>query len=311
MRDTEFFWDRMAERKAETIKALKDGVEPRIVRFAVLVTTGCNMACAYCNEKKKPFAMMERPFFEWLCRRAGQHGVIHISGGEPLIVPWLEDCITAWNGRARFALNSNLLIRPTDQTLGALFRVKTSLDDCEDDRWNDVVGGDFFETVVSNIRYVSERVRYTSVSYCATHQNAARLAGFLRFCRSSFPALYSTSVSFYKGSEPDLRLTTDDIAALFEQASALMDPTSWAVFRETHSKRGNLFPENLSIPCYLAMTERTYDPQGREYLCSHLYRDGVAAPGSPGNDMHCMTGCNQRFASFNAEVHRALQAVTA
>jgi len=304
------FWDRIAERAQETIVSLKFGRIPRVIRFAVHVTSLCNMRCEYCSEAKRKSAMIDRQLFIDICRRAGKSGIVHITGGEPSLVPWLQDEIYNQREITRFAWNSNLLIMPSDKLLTSIFRLKTSLDDYHADRWNETTGGNHFDRVVENIKRSTIKVKYTSICYTATHQNSHRLDSFIRFCKTEFPNLYSISVSFYKGQNTTLALTAEDISLLFEFSREL-DPISKKVFDETHSRQGNYFPDNMKIPCYLSMTERLYDEFGDEYYCSHLYRDKVRPPGRPGHDEHCITGCNYRFNKFNRMIHRELEEATA
>jgi hypothetical protein len=57
-----------------------------------------------------------------------------------------------------------------------------------------------------------------------------------------------------------------------------------------------------------SLSERLYDEYGKEYYCSHLFRDSVSAPGEPGKDPHCITGCNARFNKFNRQIHESVSA---
>jgi len=298
------FWDRIADRAKETIKTLKNNKVPSIIRYAVHITSACNMKCKYCRENHK-YRIMDRKLFRSICKRAGYKGIVHITGGEPLLVPWLEEEIYNQRNRTRIALNTNLLIAPGLKALLSIFRLKTSLDDYCADRWNKTTGGNHFDKVVSNIKQASQTVKYTSICYTATHQNAHRLKEFIKFCKKNFPKLFSISVSFYKGYDSNLILTQKDISELYI-ASKIMDKISQQLFLETHTKRGNYFPNNVKIPCYLSMTERLIDENGKEYYCSHLYRDKVIAPGRPGLDKHCITGCNARFNKYNQIIHNTL-----
>ena len=187
----------------------------------------------------------------------------------------------------------------------SIFRVKTSLDDYNALRWNELTGGNHFNRVVSNIKIVTENVPYVSICFTATHQSIDRLPKFLDFCYANFPLLSSISVSFYKGNAKDLKLTQEDVDRLYE-ISDYMDVKSKSLFEETHHKQGNYYPENLEVPCYLSMTERLYDEYGREFYCSHLFRDHVKPPGQPGKDSHCVTGCNARFYKYNQMVHHEI-----
>lgn len=303
MIETEFFWDRMAERESETVSALKSGKVPKIFRFAMHLTSACNLRCQYCNEGHKP-DVMNRDLFHNTALLAGVNGTLHVTGGEPMIVNWLEDEIQSLYGVTRFALNTNLTIRPKEKTCEALFRVKTSLDDYDAERWNKLVGGNVFNKVCDNIKYVSNLVKYTSVSYTATHRNAERVERFIDFCYKNFPSLYSLSISFYKGNS-EMALTSKDIEVI-SRACEQLDANSRRVFFETHKLTGNYFPDNLTRPCYLSLTERLYDCYGTEYYCSHMFRDKVKAPGKPGEEQCCVTGCNARFNAFNKKIQDAL-----
>lgn len=302
------FWDRIAERAEETIDALKNGRTPAVIRFALHITSFCNMRCSYCRETKVCSKMMDRSLFTELCNRVrtNKKGIIHITGGEPLTCPWLEEEIES-NKDIKMALNSNLLVRPKDKTITNVFRIKTSLDDYNADRWDKVVGGNYFDRVVENIRYCSDICPNTSVSFTATHLNVDRLPDFIDYCKEKFPNLYSLSVSFVKGGNKNTILTQEDVDKLYISAEK-MDTRSKNLFHTTHSTRGNNFPENIQIPCYLSLTERLYDEYGREFYCSHLFRDKVDPPGRPGKDPHCVSGCNARFYKFNKKIHEILGA---
>jgi sulfatase maturation enzyme AslB (radical SAM superfamily) len=306
MNPDNIFWDRIAERAKETLLALSSGSIPRIIRYAVHVTSACNMRCKYCHDRKPSSQMIDRSLFSDICKRAGTEGIVHITGGEPSLVPWIYDEIVANQTITKFAWNSNLLRLPPDDILRILFRVKTSLDDYHADRWNDLVGGDFFDKVVANIKRAIGLTKHVSVSYTATHKNAHRFDNFIRFCQDQFPGLFSISASFYKGDgDSELALTSEDLELLFEHADFL-DPVSKQIFHATHNIKKNEWPENIEIPCYLSMSERLFDEFGREFYCSHLFRDGVTPPGRPGLDHHCVTGCNARFYKFNKQIHDEL-----
>jgi len=288
------FWDRMTERVNETLTSLKENRAPNIIRFAVHVTSNCNLRCPYCKEDKVgPF--MNRDLFGSIAYRAGKMGIVHITGGEPMTVPWLEDELYNLRDVTRFALNTNMLIMPKPNTLKTIFRLKTSFDTYRPQ----------LSKIWSNIIAVSKMVEHTSVCFTATHNNVDKAQAFVDLCKTEAPDLYSIAISFYKGSDRNMILTSKDISKLFE-VSETMDPISNWVFMETHSISGNYFPENLNIPCYLSMTERLIDEKGDEYYCSHLFRDKVLPPGFPGKDSHCVTGCNAKFRSYNKIIHELL-----
>lgn len=300
MLNSNFFWDRMEDRKTETINALKQGYNPKIVRFSVHITNNCNLNCSFCNDNRGG-SIMPRKLFMRICNRAGKNGVVHITGGEPMTVSWLEDELTKNKGVTRFALNTNMVILPKLETLQSIFRLKMSLDNYESSNRKE----HYSKKIISNIKIAIKHVKYSSICYTATHENVSRLDNFISFCKSEFPELFSLSVSFYKGENNNLALTKSDIEKLFITSEKL-DPISKQIFLQTHRPTGNFFPDNIKIPCYLSLTERLYDEKGQEYFCSHLYRDHVIPPGNPGKDPHCITGCNARFYQYNKEINEEL-----
>lgn len=299
-----YFWDRIKERAEETIECLKKGVNPPIRRYALHINSKCNMVCNYCNTKRNS-KEMDRDLFRQLCKKAGKQGVVHVTGGEPLLTYWLEDEIYNQINITNIALNSNLLVMPKLKTLESIFRLKTSLDDYEANTWNKTTGGNFFNRIVKHIQNASKIVKNTSICFTATHQNSYKLQKFLDFCTITFPEISQISVSFYKGDNIALKLMAEDIYLMFEVVD-FMKPESKQLFLESHSPMGDYYPENISIPCYLSLTERLYDEYGREFYCSHLYRDGVEPPGNPSQDYHCIIGCNKRFRDTNHYIHTKL-----
>lgn len=304
MKPDDVFWDRMQSRAKETIEAFKVNRQPHIIRFAVHITNNCNMNCEFCNDHKGG-QTMSREMFSSICHKAGKEGIVHITGGEPMTVPWLEDEIENLHTVTRFALNTNLLILPKPATMKHVFRIKSSLDNYEASGKREHWG----KQIIDHIRLASESTEYCSVSFTATHQTALRFRPFIQFCRQQFPRLYSVSASFYKGDNANLKLTQEDVDILFDAAYEL-DDISRQIFIDTHTMQGNYFPNNLIVPCYLSLTERLYDEKGDEYFCSHLYRDHVKAPGNPGKDPHCVTGCNARFYKYNKEIHETLSTLS-
>ena len=69
------------------------------------------------------------------------------------------------------------------------------------------------------------------------------------------------------------------------------------------------FPENSNGICYLSMSEKTYDFNGRVSNCSHLYRDGFYHLNNE-KIKKCKYGCNRRLVKFNQEVSSKLTNTT-
>jgi sulfatase maturation enzyme AslB (radical SAM superfamily) len=234
----------------------------------------------------------------------GDTAIIHITGGEPSIVGWLYPYLEANGHKYRFHLNTNAFIMPPASSIR---RLKVSLDSCQRDYWNELVGRPAFDRVIANIQAASKQT-VTSITYTLTKENYKAAPEFVRFANATFPDLYALFFSSYKGTNPRFVFTGDEIENFFgivmPELDKLLSEESRALLHETLGDKlrliaGTRFPQNdLSEPCYLSMTERVIAPDGNEYACSHLYRDGILTQ-IPEKHERCLYGCNQRLVDFN------------
>jgi sulfatase maturation enzyme AslB (radical SAM superfamily) len=247
--------------------------------------------------------MSESRFME-IVDRYGDDAIIHITGGEPSIVPWLYPLIEEHGDRCRFHLNTNAYIMPPYRHVK---RLKVSLDSPDEKYWNKLVGHNAWRTVVDNIAEASEHT-VTSITYTLTAENYWQALDFSKFARQEFPSLYALFFSVYKGDNLRFKFAPGQIDDFFERVYPCLleglDKESGALMRETLSEKRRLlagvrFPENnLDEPCYISMSERVIGPDGVESFCSHLYRDGIIGTGSK-KCSKCAYGCNQRLVDFN------------
>jgi MoaA/NifB/PqqE/SkfB family radical SAM enzyme len=297
------YWDDFELRARETVGCLDNHVSPPVRRVAVFITQQCNFRCDYCNTNFEPKTMSKDRFME-IVDQYGEDAIIHITGGEPSIVPWLYPLIEEHGDRCRFHLNTNAFIKPPSRHVK---RLKVSLDSCDERYWNKLVGREAWRTVVDNIAEASEHT-VTSITYTLTAENYWQAPDFVKFARQEFPSLYALFFSVYKGDEPRFKFGPIEIADFFERVypclEATLDKESLALMRETLGEKQRLiagvrFPENnLAEPCYISMSERVIGPDGVESFCSHLYRDGIVGTGSK-KCSKCAYGCNQRLVDFN------------
>jgi MoaA/NifB/PqqE/SkfB family radical SAM enzyme len=297
------YWDDFELRARETVGCLDNGMSPPVRRVAVFVTQACNFRCRYCNVNFEPKTLSESRFRE-IVEQYGDDAIIHITGGEPSIVPWLYPLIEECGDRCRFHLNTNAYKMPPARHIK---RLKVSLDSCDARYWNNLVGRNAWQKVVDNIAEASEHT-VTSITYTLTGENYLEAPHFVEFARKTFPSLYAIFFSVYKGDEPRFKFTPAQIDYFFQlvypSLEAVLDKESLALMRETLGEKQRLiagvrFPDNnLDEPCYLSMSERVIGPDGVESFCSHLYRDGIIGTGSK-KCSKCQYGCNQRLVDFN------------
>lgn len=304
------YWDDFSTRITETVNSLKNGEIPQVRRVAVFITQACNLKCAYCNVKQNA-KTMSREFFENIVEKYGKKAIIHITGGEPSVVPWLYPYIKENGDKYRLHLNTNAVICPPAEKVK---RLKVSLDTSNEKYNNNLVGREVFNKVVENIKYSIPRT-VTSTTYTLTKENYKMVPEFIKFAKKEFKGIYALFFSCYKGSNERFVFEENDIEILFKDIIPIMeselDPESLALLKETLDEKRRLisgirFPQNKeNYPCYLSMSERVFSADEKEYYCSHLYRDEVD---QKGNEKHekCCYGCNRRLVAFNEAVQISL-----
>jgi MoaA/NifB/PqqE/SkfB family radical SAM enzyme len=305
------YWDMFDKRLDETVEAVKAGTMPPVRRVAVYVTEACNFRCAYCNVKQTP-RTLSREQFEEVVRKYGDTAIIHITGGEPSVVPWLYPYLEEIGPWYNIHLNTNAYVMPPAYCVK---RLKVSLDSHDREYWNSLVGRVAHARVVENIRRASEQT-VTSITYTLTHETMYQAAEFVDFANTQFPKLYAIFFSVYKGTDPRFVLTPHDADVLFDKVIPVvlerLNLESQALLQETLDEKRRLisgvrFPENLvDEPCYLAMSERVIAVDGSEYKCSHLYRDNVHCVDGKRHPS-CAYGCNRRLVEFNTCVSERLR----
>jgi MoaA/NifB/PqqE/SkfB family radical SAM enzyme len=303
------YWDDFNKRIVETVAALSDNVSPPIRRVAVFITESCNFRCEYCKSFRSGNSL-SREAFEEIVDKHHKDAIIHITGGEPSTVKWLYPYLES-RPDVRFHLNTNAFILPPL----TVKRLKVSLDSSDESSWDALVGRKgAFQKVVENIRIASRSV-VTSITFTLTHANMGNVIDFIDFANREFPDLYALFFSVYKGRDSSFAFTDEDVEFFFNSLKPNMlrtlDQESRALLEETIDEKlrliqGVRFPENsLDKPCYISLTERVYRHDGKEFLCSHLYRDGVTQSGFSKHP-NCEYGCNRRLVAFNEEVEKRL-----
>ena len=300
------YWDDFERRVAETVQCLRTGVEIPVRRVAVFITDHCNLRCSYCNSRPSRPSMTQ-DVFEGIVAKYGSTAIIHITGGEPSVVPWLYDFLRETGASYRYHLNSNAVIMPP---ASAIKRLKVSLDSPDRDYWNSLVGANVFDTVVGNVKKCIPQT-VVSITYTLTKENYRQSVAFAEFAKREFPDIYAVFFSVYKGDDPRFVFEDADISVFFDGVmpalKAILPEESLRLMEETLDEKRRLikgvrFPQNNDkCPCYLSMSERVFDSAGNMSLCSHLFRDRINHT-TPEKHAKCCYGCNRRLVAFNEEV---------
>jgi MoaA/NifB/PqqE/SkfB family radical SAM enzyme len=304
------YWDDFERRIEETVTSIKNKTTPKIRRVSVFITNKCNFRCKYCNVNFGSKEMPRDKFID-IVEKYGKDSIIHITGGEPSTVDWLYDTIDKYKD-VRFHLNTNCFIAPPQN----IKRLKVSLDSCNHDYFNELVGNvHAFDNVVENIIKGCEYTT-TSVTCVLSKENYKHAPKIIHYVNSKFPKLYAIFFSVYKGSNERFAFgdyeSNDFFSNVKPVMESLMNKESLNLFKETIDNKIRImknvrFPENdLTIPCYLSMSEMVFDYDGNECSCSHLYRDGIIKLDNVKTGK-CRYGCNRRLVMFNEEVENKLK----
>lgn len=303
------YWDDFERRINETVIALQNGKTPPVRRVAVFITDRCNFKCEYCNSQDNNRILSESRFKEVL-EKYGNTALIHITGGEPSMVPWLYPLIRKTGNKYRYHLNTNAFITPPYESIK---RLKISLDHYDAEKWNSVVGRNAFNKVIENIKLAMKHT-VVSLTYTLSKKNYLDSIKFVRFVKREFPDLYAIFFSVYKGINPDYAITDRDADRFFDEVlpklKKELSNESLALIRETIDEKRRLiqgvrFPSNKTGHCYISMSERVISPDGNEFACSHLYRDNIFST-EPVKHEKCLYGCNRRLVQFNEQVSKGL-----
>jgi len=305
------YWDDFALRLNETVGAIDNNTSPPVRRVAVFITDRCNFRCQYCNGQFNS-KTMSKETFEDIVYKYGDSAIIHITGGEPSVVPWLYDYLKTHGEYCRFHLNTNAYFKPPALSVK---RLKISLDSCNDKYWNNLVGRKYaFERVVEHIKYSIPRT-VVSLTYTVTKQNYGDVIEFANFCQKEFAGLYAIFFSVYKGTNENFAMSNSEVDEFFDiiipDLLPHLNQESQYLLKETIDEKRRLMQgvrfeqKNTNGICYLSMSERVFSPDGQEFTCSHLYRDKIYMK-KPLKHDKCKYGCNQRLVAFNNEVERIL-----
>lgn len=300
------YWDDFERRIRETLEAINLGIAPPIRRVAVFITNKCNFRCKYCKVKFGNQEMSKEAFNQ-VVNKYRDTALIHITGGEPSVVNWLYDYID--HQEARFHLNTNGFIQPPKN----IKRLKVSLDSCNSHYIDGLVGvKGAFKNIVNNIKLASKYTT-TSITCVITKENFRSIPTFVDFCNREFPKLYAIFFSAYKGVNPKFVLNKQEADELFDVIfpQAKLNTESLWLLKETWDEKRRIlqverFPENnIQSKCYLSLSEKVIDYNGKEYRCSHLFRDGILSDDCL-KTKECKYGCNRKLIKFNQEVEHAL-----
>jgi len=305
------YWDDFKPRIDETIKAIQNGSTHKIRRVACFITDKCNFSCKYCNHNLSPKTMSKTTFLQ-MFDRYGKDAIIHITGGEPSVIPWLYPLIKSIGKDYRINLNTNAYKMPPAKSIQ---RLKVSLDSCDPTYWNELVGKkDAFDKVVANIKK-SIPDTDLSITYTLTKQNYKDAIKFALFCNREFEGIYALFFSTYKGTDQRFVMSDENandffnnvmpglLCAITEESAHLLRET---IDEKRRIMQGIRFEQNCTNGiCYLSLSEKVIDPDGNEYTCSHLYRDGVYME-TPKKHLKCRYGCNRKLVAFNQEVEKEI-----
>lgn len=296
------YWDDFEKRASETLQALACGKLPPLRRLSVHIGNSCNFACEYCNEIHQIKYLSFDLWTHLLCDYSMMGGgIVHVTGGEPTVVPKFLDYIQEAQkyDNLSFHLNTNMFSRIiTDDMWPIVKRLKVSLDTTDAKYFNDLVRRKLaYERVTENLDHVHQLIEdgktntIVSITFTVTRENYLHIPAFLEMYHKRWPKFYATFFSSYKGMNERFAFKLDDIERLFSEIVPQInrmteeagDTETRFLFHASHSPStfvdDTRFPDNRVLPCHLQLSELVVDEDGEIHNCSHLFRDKVPGTG--------------------------------
>jgi MoaA/NifB/PqqE/SkfB family radical SAM enzyme len=267
--------------------------------------------------------------------------IIHFTGGEPTIHPNFEElCSYAKSLGLQVSTNTNCLKKIDTKSIDKL---KASFDTCDKDKYNQMVELYCFDEVVNNLKSYSNSMggKMLSITAVLNKQTFRDMLKLAVFCKENFK-LYNLYYSNYKGNNSDFAFSKEEIEEMFsfnipetikyfDSVGEQYSCKQLRLYTKKDFINGERFDENLTIPCYIQLSEMVIDTNGFCHNCSHLFRDGVSKSDinvtlynladcfrNVKSEMRnvscfthlsnkCLTGCNRNLIGFNKAVTEELE----
>ncbi len=149
----------------------------------------CNLACSHCYSASSPLKQTILPLEPLLAAlprlRAEGYEVISLSGGEPLLYPWLGELLAAAKaeGFRTAAITNGYRVTPRHRpVIEALDRIAISFDGLEA-RHNAMRGNaQAWARAVAGLRYLAGIGKPAAAAFTVTCETVAEVPEFIEFC---------------------------------------------------------------------------------------------------------------------------------
>lgn len=149
----------------------------------------CNLACSHCYSASSPLKHTILPLEPLLAAlprlRVEGYEVISLSGGEPLLYPWLREVLAAAKaeGFRTAAISNGFRVTPRHRpVIEALDRIAISFDGLEA-RHNAMRGnGQAWARAVAGLRYLAEIGKPAAAAFTVTRETLVEVPEFIELC---------------------------------------------------------------------------------------------------------------------------------
>ncbi len=133
------------------------------LKVDIELTNRCNLYCLHCYKRANEGelnSINKEKIFDFLEQNRGLISTVHLTGGEPLLVPYLEELIQRFSNSYHFDLSSNglLLYQLSDETISKLRNISLTLYGLNDEDYAYFTGNNYGYSLLSRSTNVLKKL---------------------------------------------------------------------------------------------------------------------------------------------------------
>ncbi|OXZ37338.1 hypothetical protein B9N56_06500 [Finegoldia magna] len=235
------------------------------------MTNKCNFNCPFCykNASLSKNDFIEEEIIQFICNNLeNKVNVLHLTGGEPLIYPNINNIIAKLSRKFRVNITSNFSLHNNldDETLKKVNSLQISLYGYDKNSYVNNIHSDYFSNVYDGIRRLENlgiNYYFMIVATEFVYKNIDKYKKFLdQFDKSKIKIENYNNVGRFKNKD------------LYDYKSKIMDNLKLDIINSEFDVEKKSFEDNLNLPlkCGAGVKHITISEKGKVYPCIDLER---------------------------------------